>query len=286
MAASISPVIKAIPSSHGGHFDVLRLDLAAAGAMAYPVMMLDHYRMRGPTFAPHPHAGLSAVTYLFEDSPGGLRNRDSLQNDLFIEPGALVWTQAGSGIIHDEFPAELGKEARGVQLFINMSAANKLSPPAMFHVKRSDMPVPVDALGNETRVISGYYRGARASFRPKEVLDFFEVKAKGCWSYDVPANRNVLIYVLDGEVRVEVYAASKKLSKHEALAASFDAPGALKVLPTSQAKFLVLSGTDSREPIAVQGPFIMNSQEELDAAFLRYRSGEMGKLVPISPESM
>ena len=75
-------------------------------------MGLDHYRMSGPTFAPHPHAGFSAVSYVFEDSKGGLRNRDSLQHDLVIEPGAMVWTQAGSGVVHDEFPVQTRFPAR------------------------------------------------------------------------------------------------------------------------------------------------------------------------------
>ncbi|HBM83879.1 MAG TPA: pirin family protein, partial [Halieaceae bacterium] len=67
-----------------------------AGAMD-PLVMVDHYRMTEPTFGPHPHAGLSAVSVLFEDSDGAFHNRDSLGNDFDLLPGELYWLKAGSG---------------------------------------------------------------------------------------------------------------------------------------------------------------------------------------------
>jgi redox-sensitive bicupin YhaK (pirin superfamily) len=133
MNFALSSVVNADPVARGGHFAARRLDLDGLGRFAAPVMGLDHYRMSGPTFAAHPHAGFSAVSYVLEDSAGGLRSRDSLQHDVVIEPGAIVWTQAGAGIVHDEFPAQMGREVHALQVSINLSRQNKNLPPRMFH---------------------------------------------------------------------------------------------------------------------------------------------------------
>ena len=138
---------------------VRRLDLEGLGGFAAPVMGFDHYRMSGPTFAPHPHAGFSAVSYVFENSKGGLRNRDSLQHDLVIEPGAMVWTQAGSGVVHDEFPAQAGREVHGVQIFINLASRNKTLSPRMLPIAAADVPVVSDA--SEAQLAAAFERYRR-----------------------------------------------------------------------------------------------------------------------------
>lgn len=93
MVLALSSVATADAAAQSAHFSARRLDLQALTGFINPVMGFDHFRMSGPTFAPHPHAGFSAVSYVFEDSSGALRNRDSLGNDLSIEPGAMVWTR-------------------------------------------------------------------------------------------------------------------------------------------------------------------------------------------------
>jgi redox-sensitive bicupin YhaK (pirin superfamily) len=117
-------------------------------------MMFDHYRMSGPTFAPHPHAGLSAVTYVFEDSAGAIHNRDSLGHDLDVQPGEILWTQAGSGVVHDEYPAKHDASVHGLQLFVNLSRKNKFIAPQMLYGRSSAILVWKDAAGNRVRILS------------------------------------------------------------------------------------------------------------------------------------
>jgi len=138
MSLQLSPVARAPESSHGGNFSVHRLDLARLEGFLHPILGFDHFRMNGPTFAPHPHAGFSAVSYVFEDSPGALRNRDSLGHDLTVQPGELLWTQAGSGVIHDEVPATRGAPIHGLQLFVNLSSKNKHIEPRMLHFSQGE----------------------------------------------------------------------------------------------------------------------------------------------------
>jgi hypothetical protein len=68
---------------------------------------------------------------VFEDSPGDLRSRDSLGNDVVTGPGGIVWTQAGSGLLHEETPADPDRELHGLQVFVNLSSNNKLAAPQM-----------------------------------------------------------------------------------------------------------------------------------------------------------
>jgi len=281
MSLILSPVVHAEPATLGGHFSGHRLDLAGLGDFASPVMGFDQYRMSGPTFAPHPHAGFSAVSYVFEDSPGGLRNRDSLQHDLVIEPGAMVWTQAGSGVVHDEFPARTGEEVHGVQIFINLPRRKKDLPPRMLAIAPADVPEVVDAAGNRTRVLTGRFADAVSPVESAEPFDLFDVTVRGAWRFRVPARRNILVYVLSGAVEVGAGDQVRQVEAFQAVAGRADEADDLHVKAREPAQFLLLSGTDPREPVAVYGPFIMNDQAQLTAAFERYRRGEMGRLSPV-----
>jgi hypothetical protein len=100
-----------------------------------PVVMLDHFHMTGPTFDPHPHAGISAVTYVFEDATGAHVNYDSLGNRGPINPGALHWFAAGRGAVHTEQPEGDGRHVHALQIFVNMPASKKLNAPNAVHVR-------------------------------------------------------------------------------------------------------------------------------------------------------
>lgn len=281
MSLILSPVVKADPAGQGGHFSARRLDLQGLGKFAAPVMGFDHYRMSGPTFAPHPHAGFSAISYVFEDSMGGLRNRDSLQHDVVIEPGAMVWTQAGTGVVHDEFPAQTGREVHGVQIFVNLSRQNKALPPRVLHIAAADVPVVCDTKGNRTRVLSGRFSGASSPLDPVEPLDLLDVHVQSAWSFRVPPRRGVLIYVLSGAIQVQAGDQTRTVGAFQAVAAKAGKAADLHITAQEPAQLLVLSGTDPGEPVAVYGPFIMNDEVQLTDAFERYRRGEMGRLLPL-----
>lgn len=92
------------------------------------------FRVPGLPFSPHPHVGFAAVTNVFEDSSGGVRNRASTGADLVLGPGAIVWTYAGSGIVQEEIPAEPGVELHGVQIFDNLSATGMLTRPEVHNL--------------------------------------------------------------------------------------------------------------------------------------------------------
>ena len=93
MSIQFSPVIAAQERGTGGAFSVKALDLAGAGDDSSPVIVLNDFRVRGRPFPPHPHAGFAAVTYVFEDSPGGLRLAGTTASRTW--PVTIVLTIAG-----------------------------------------------------------------------------------------------------------------------------------------------------------------------------------------------
>src|ERR1700750_2703623 len=102
MPIQLSPVIAAKPRSLIGFSSFLHVSLETPGVSESPVVVLNDFRVGSLPFCPHPHAGFGAVTYVPEDSPGDLRSRASSGIDLVVGPGGIVWTHAGSGVVHDE----------------------------------------------------------------------------------------------------------------------------------------------------------------------------------------
>lgn len=126
------------------NFEIKSVDLHGRGEFASPIVIVDDFRVRSRPFPPHPHAGFSAVTYVMRDSPGSLRSRVSLGEDIVIGPGGIVWTEAGSGVLHQEIPADSRRELHGLQLFVNLSAKSKMTPPRMLQIEGADAPEWMD----------------------------------------------------------------------------------------------------------------------------------------------
>ncbi len=243
-----------------------------------PFLSFDHFRMSQPTFPPHPHAGFSAVTVMFEDSPGGFVNRDSLGDVSTIGPGALHWTQAGRGMMHEEVPERRGVECHGLQIFVNLRIAEKLIAPRAFHVDAAAVPVVRTPEGARVRVLVGAFEDRRAALdelsTPVLLLD---VHLDPGGRVTIPVDRDATAFALaiagSGDTGGAAMQGDTAVSFAEdgdavALAAG---PGGLHVV--------VASGAPIRESVVFGGPFAMGSREAVEDAYARYRRGDMGRLV-------
>jgi redox-sensitive bicupin YhaK (pirin superfamily) len=180
MSIQFSPAIAAKAQALGknGVLSIQNIDLQELGERSSPVALLDHFRVRGRPFAPHPHAGFSAVSCVLEDSQAGLRSRDSLGNDIVTGPGGIVWTQAGKGVIHEELPAETDRELHGVQIFVNLSSKNKLAAPQVFRLARSEVPEWRSPAGDRVRVLVGSFEGVSSPLVPAEPFNLLDVELR------------------------------------------------------------------------------------------------------------
>jgi redox-sensitive bicupin YhaK (pirin superfamily) len=244
-----------------------------------PFLMIDHFRMREPTFAAHPHAGFSAVTYLFDDAQTGFRNRDSRGDDSIIRAGDLHWTVAGRGVIHEEVPIETGRVAHGLQLFVNLAAADKHMPPRALHLPRERMPVLRQTGGASVKLGFGAYddgttRQAPTLSLPTDVslLDI-GLDAGARFDYPLPAGGTALLLAIEGELHID----ATRLVVGQSVA--FDrAGGALTIATEQPARAVLLLGAPLREPIVRHGPFAMSTRADLARAIADYQTGRMGRL--------
>jgi redox-sensitive bicupin YhaK (pirin superfamily) len=134
------PVTRA-PHAVGAHCDIRQFRHTDFGSAMSPLVLVDDYVMTGPTFELHPHAGMSAVTVLFEDTQGWMSSHDSVHNDHRIDPGDLHWTLAGKGIVHTQQPEGNHARLHGLQLFVNLPRDLKRIEPATMLVRARDVPV-------------------------------------------------------------------------------------------------------------------------------------------------
>ena len=279
MSVEISPVVVASVRSHGSSFSARSIDIEPLGTRGSPLVVVDDFRLRGAPFGPHPHAGFSTISYVFEDSEGALRSRDSLGNDIFMGPGGIVWTEAGSGMMHHEL-AEAERELHGVQIFVNVSAIHKGVAPRVLSLATSNVPDWRNEAGDRVRVVVGAYAGVSSPLLPTEPFDLLDVQLRREIALDLSAGRNALVYVRDGEALVRADGTDRSVAAGRAVAL-FGTGGRVTLEAVQAAAVLVLSGAEIREPVVAEGPFIMNDRAQIAAAYARYRAGEMGRLAPL-----
>jgi len=279
MPVQFSPVVPARHRPLAGFRSLQFVDLDELGVAASPLAVLDDFRVSEMPFSAHPHAGFAAVTYIFEDSETGVRSRTSFGADLVAGPGGIVWTHAGSGVIHEEVPAQRGRELHGLQLFVNLTSKNKLSPAQVFALQADEVPEWRSGTNDRVRVVVGSFEGASSPLVPKEPFSLLDVELGHQMSYATEAGSNTVIYVVDGSLFVAAGPQLERLSAGQAVALSHGAE-VVSLESADRAHFLVLSGRAIHEPVVEEGPFIMNDRSQIEAARARYHSGEMGGLSP------
>jgi redox-sensitive bicupin YhaK (pirin superfamily) len=257
-----------------------------------PFVNLDNFWMDQPTFRPHPHAGFSAVTYMLPDSPGSFFNRWSKggSGPEIIGPGAIHWTQAGSGMMHEEVPTKPGTVCHGIQMFVKLPSSNELSAPMSFHI---DHPPEIrlddddDGGGvSRVRVLAGSFHGVSALTElGNSNLQYYDVQlsAKGKVVIPAPSDQSSFIFVLKGYVKTPD---GTRIGPDSGAAFAMDEGNdgdTVKLTEdsgTGGAQFLYCSGTPNREPMVSSGPFMMSTNERLSQAKKDYRDGKMGVLEP------
>jgi redox-sensitive bicupin YhaK (pirin superfamily) len=268
----------------GDGFPVRSLFSYHEGDAFDPFLLLDY---AGPhQFAPaeatrgvgeHPHRGFETVTIVYQ---GELEHRDSSGSHGTIGPGDVQWMTAASGIVHEEFHSERftrdGGTLEMVQLWVNLPAKDKLSPPHYQGIL--DAQIPRVALPNSlgtVRVIAGEFQGIRGparTFTPLDVWDL-QLTSQGTTELHIPEGQTALLIVQTGAVNVNgTPAKAVEL-------VSFDRADELVRLTTeSPSRMLLLSGEPLKEPVVGQGPFVMNTREQIHQAIQDYQAGRMGRL--------
>ncbi len=240
-----------------------------------PFLVFTEFRMDRPVFGPHPHAGISVMTYLTPDSKIGFINRDSNGDHSRIEPGGLHITQAGRGIHHDEFPEQTGVEAHGFQIWINHADKNRFVEPKAMHAAAKEV-LEVETDDYRVRIVHGHFGGKSSTYQMLTEVTLLHVFLQADKSLVLPAKEMAFVYGLSGSGETD----GTPFSAQNLL--NFDTVGDAVVIRAGAngCEFMFATGTPLREPITYGGPFVTTTPEQMAETRRRYAWGEMGTLKP------
>jgi redox-sensitive bicupin YhaK (pirin superfamily) len=276
------------PSQHwvGDGFPVRSLfSHASHGDHVSPFLLLDY---AGPAeFTPtdrprgvgvHPHRGFETVTIVYR---GEVEHRDSTGKGGVIGPGDVQWMTAAGGILHEEFHSQAFTRKGGtlemVQLWVNLPAKDKNAAPGYQTLLDRDIPaVALPDNAGTLRVIAGDYAGNRGPATTFTPIDLWDVRLRpgGTASLSLPEGRTVAVVVLKGVVQVNGDAIAR-----EAQFVLLDRTGGEVTLEANgDASLLILSGEPIDEPVVMQGPFVMNTEDEIRQAMTDFQRGRFGSI--------
>ncbi len=274
--AIISAIQQGEKMTRGEGFKALSFNHRQLDGLMDPLIMVDHFTMTTPTFGPHAHAGLSAVSVLFEDSTGSFRNQDSLGNDIVLAPGDLYWLNAARGAVHDEAPTP-GSRTHALQIFVNLPAAQKLDAPASLYVAASTMPV-IEGPGHRVRVMTGASNGIAGATSPGMPFTILDIglSQDGSFTHRIVPGDAIWLHVIEGDVEVELDGTRYRLGGDEALAAHN--ADDIRLLSREGGRAVLLSGRPLREPFVQKGPFAMSDTGQLEAVIAAHAAGALGSI--------
>lgn len=281
MTATISRLVRAQQAVEGDGFVVRRPFPTTSLGHVDPFLLFDHM---GPVeFAPgegvgtpwHPHRGFETVTYLLD---GDAEHRDSLGNHGHMEAGDTQWMTAGSGVLHKEGPSAAaqatGGRMHGLQLWVNLPAAEKMTPPRYQDLRAAENAVD-ELPGATVRVIAGDLFGLSGPGRTRTPISYSHVTldAGATVRTALPEGHNVLVYPMIGAFSID----GTRVDEGILAVVQHTAGDELELRgEADRSEVILLTGEPIGEPVVRYGPFVMNTEDEIRQAFADFERGRFG----------
>jgi redox-sensitive bicupin YhaK (pirin superfamily) len=280
MIRNIENIIPGIETSDGAGVKLCR-SLGQQQVRLDPFLMLDEFSSNDPDdyvagFPAHPHRGFETVTYMLE---GHMLHEDHLGNQGHLKTGGVQWMTAGRGIIHSEMPQQVSGAMRGFQLWINLPAKEKMKDAAYQDIQVEDIPQITLKGGGFVKVIAGIFQGEGQSIAGpvRDITTdplFLDVHLlpNQEFSHPVAADHNAFLYLYEGDgvVGDSLYSAPKQaaiiLGSGDHVCFKAGSYGA---------EFILLAALPLNEPIVQYGPFVMNTQAQIEQAIEDYQSNRL-----------
>lgn len=240
-----------------------------------PFLMLDELKTTPGDedvggFPDHPHRGFETLTYLVR---GGVSHRDSMGNEGQVQAGGAQWMSAGRGVIHSETLHPDPEGLHGFQLWVNLPAARKMEPPryrdvgtdAMRHLPEEDAPLDFKAVAGSWQTSAGDTEGPLGQIGEGAGMADLSLPAGYRLSLAVQLDERVLGYVFEG--------ALTGLNAGEL--GVWHGHTMIHLIARQDSRVLLFKGRPLAEPIAHYGPFVMNSDAEIQQAISDYQSGRL-----------
>ena len=263
-----------------GDFSVMRVLPAAARRMVGPFVFLDQFGPvtlaagKGMDVRPHPHIGLSTVTYLLK---GSIVHRDSLGFAQSIEPGDVNWMTAGRGIVHSErSDAELRKKPQslyGLQSWVALPRRDEETDPAFLHYAGATLPEASEG-GMHLKVIAGTVQGLTSPVATHSPLFYGDVTLQAGARFKLDATYDErAAYLIEGMVEVD------GVSFEPGRLLAFGA-GEILLRAVTPARFVVLGGEPMDGPRHIWWNFVSSRLERIEQAKEDWRRDRFGVRIP------
>ena len=270
----VKQVIPATPVSEGAGVTVHRTIGTPVLRHLDPFLMMDHFCSDNPDeyiagFPDHPHRGFNTFTYMLE---GHMLHKDSMGNQGDLRAGGVQWMKAASGVIHSEMPQQTQGMMRGFQLWINLPASEKMSEPAYQEYSAELIPV-VETDAYSMKIPVGEFEGQCGPVDdPYTHVQYLDISLKAGKSFqkELDSSLHGFVYVFEGGARIG------NTNIPQSSFAVLETGDSIEITAESHgARFLLVAGRPLNEPIVQYGPFVMNSQEEIQQAFVDFREGKL-----------
>ncbi|MBF4456585.1 pirin family protein [Acinetobacter sp. SK-43] len=254
------------------------------GNTTSPFLLLDHLgpgklepKSKKKGVNEHPHRGFETVTFVFA---GELQHKDSTGGGGLIKRGDVQWMTAASGIQHiEQFSSEF-RESGGpfemVQLWVNLPAKDKMSAPRYQSLLNEDIPkVILDDQTSYIRIVAGELNqttGIAKTFTAMNVFDIHLVKDQQI-TFPAAEGTTTLIYLRKGKVQ---FSSDEESLEEQAMAVMSSLGTGVQINALENCDLLFLSAQPLNEPINGQGPFVMNSYDEILQAYDDIKTGKFG----------
>ena len=275
--ARVARKIRGRPTSDGAGVKLTRVIGGPDLPELDPFLLLDEFGTDRAEdyiagFPSHPHRGFETVTYMLD---GRMRHKDNHGNEGLLTPGSVQWMTAGRGLVHSEMPEQESGRMRGFQLWVNLPARDKMTDPKYQEFAPQNIPVAKPSAGVSVKVIAGKVGEVTGPIvQPATDPVYLDVAldAGKAWEYLLPEGHSAFAYVFEGAATVGEGDDARALETHEM--AVLDGGDLLQVRAGAQtARLIVVAGRPLREPVMRQGPFVMNTRQELMQAFVDYQEG-------------
>jgi len=276
----VSRSVKGVPHTDGADVRMTRIIASRELDMIDPFLLLDEFRSDRPDdyiggFPDHPHRGFDTVTYMLA---GHMRHKDNHGHEGVISPGGIQWMRAGSGIIHSEMPEQENGLMWGFQLWINLPKTQKMTAPEYQEFDRNGIPTEDRKNGVVIHVIAGVTtEGTTGPVKniptaPLYLNIEFEQDAELHQPIEEQANAFIYVYEGSAEIVVPEHPATELPRGMLGILGPGDGVNVRAIDPGTRA--ILLAAQPLNEPVAWGGPFVMNTREEVQQAFLDYNSGK------------
>ncbi|KAJ7557721.1 hypothetical protein O6H91_04G007300 [Diphasiastrum complanatum] len=238
-----------------------------------PFLLLDYGSVSPPAgFPDHPHRGFETVTYMLQ---GAFADQDFAGHKGTIRAGDLQWMTVGRGIVHSEMPATRGTN-EVLQLWVNLSAANKMIEPSYQELQEKDV-VKVEKDGLRVSVIAGDCLGIKSPIYTRTPTMYLDVimQPGAVFHQPIPEGWNAFAYILEGTPTFGTVI-TPAISAHHTVQLGPGDGISMWNKSDSVSRFVLIGGQPLNEPVVQHGPFVMNTWEEIKQAIYDFQHAQNG----------